>query len=148
MSRIDLVKLTKELVEKSSPYEEELALARKEIHRLERKTKQIAVVEDNEASRIFITEILRTADNQIIEFKNGQEIIDFYKKNHHSLDLIYMDIMMPIVDGVTATIEIRKFEKEKGLEPIQIIALTAYPEKKEEYLAVGMNGVLAKMDVM
>ena len=145
--RIDLIKLTKELIEKSSPVEEELQRAKKRIHDLEKK-KTIAVVEDNEVSRFFISELLRTAENEIIEFTNGKEFVEFYKHNHACLDLVYMDIMMPVMDGIAATTEIRKFERENGLPRMQIFALTAYPEKKEEYLSVGMDGVLAKMDVM
>jgi CheY-like chemotaxis protein len=61
-------------------------------------------------------------------------------------DLVLMDIQMPVRDGVDATREIRRMEAERGVAPTRIVALTAnaMPHQVETYMAVGMNGVVAK----
>ncbi len=71
---------------------------------------------------------------------NGEEAIKMVRE--HSVDIILMDIQMPVMDGVTATNILRK---EMGIS-IPIIALTAHAlrEEKEIYLNSGMNDFLPK----
>ncbi len=61
-------------------------------------------------------------------------------------DLVLMDIQMPEMGGVAASSRIRELEREQGLEPIPIIALSAnaMSHQVEEYLAAGMNAHVAK----
>jgi CheY-like chemotaxis protein len=75
----------------------------------------------------------------ILEAKTGLEAIEKIKTNN--IDLVFMDIQMPELDGISAVIEIRKFDKK-----IPIIALTAgaVTEEKEKSLKAGMNGFITK----
>jgi CheY-like chemotaxis protein len=75
---------------------------------------------------------------------NGREAIDRYLKNTY--DLIFMDCQMPLVDGYEATREIRSFEKNNGLQPTPIIALTAGNTRKDEARCklAGMEDYLTK----
>jgi len=102
-------------------------------------TVRILVVEDIDTNQEVIKLIL---EKHLFKYKiveNGQEAIDIMKKE--KFDLILMDLHMPIVDGYTASKEIRKFNTE-----IPIIALTAAAIKgvKEKCIIAGMNSFVSK----
>jgi CheY-like chemotaxis protein/HPt (histidine-containing phosphotransfer) domain-containing protein len=76
---------------------------------------------------------------------NGQVAVDLTKKNRY--DLIFMDLHMPVMDGLTATCIIREHEKSSAQsEPVPIIALTAgvFDEEKGLCLEIGMNDFMLK----
>lgn len=82
----------------------------------------IAIAEDETYNLYLLTRILKKLQVEIISFKNGKEIVDFFQDSaHQKVDLILMDIKMPGMDGYTATNYIRKTEPR-----IPIIAQTAY----------------------
>ena len=104
----------------------------------------ILVAEDNIANQELMGYILDSMGVDFCIKENGLETIKEFKTN--SYDLILMDGNMPVMDGITATKEIRTYEKENGLEHIPIIALTANAIKgdKEKFLSSGMNNYLTK----
>ena len=78
--------------------------------------------------------------------KNGLQAVNIFKeKPEGSFDAILMDIMMPVMDGLTATKKIRTLNHPDA-KKIPIIAMTAnaFKEDKEKCLAAGMNAHLAK----
>jgi signal transduction histidine kinase/CheY-like chemotaxis protein len=82
----------------------------------------IAIVEDDESNLFLLTRILKKLNVNIISFRNGAEIVDFFRNNTSKpIDLILMDIKMPEMDGFMATKLIR--EIHPGMP---IIAQTAY----------------------
>jgi CheY-like chemotaxis protein/nitrogen-specific signal transduction histidine kinase len=82
----------------------------------------IAIAEDETYNLYLLTRILRKLNVEIISFKNGKEIVEFFQNSaHQKVDLILMDIKMPGMDGYAATNHIRKIEPR-----IPIIAQTAY----------------------
>jgi PAS domain S-box-containing protein len=107
------------------------------------KTTKILIVEDNNINLLLIKTLLKKiVPNCIIfEASNGIEGIKLFKKEQ--LDLILMDIQMPIKNGYETTAEIRKLKKAKN---IPIIALTAgmLLGEKEECLESGMNDYISK----
>ena len=74
--------------------------------------------------------------------ENGKEGLERHLES--SYDLIFMDIQMPVMDGIEATKRIRKSEQEGKKTPI--IALTAHALRgnREDYLSAGMNDYLSK----
>ncbi len=98
------------------------------------------IVEDDEASRRLITIAIENLSNDIIYAKNGQEAVNICRKNP-DLDLILMDIQMPIMNGYIATSEIRKFNKD-----VVIIAQTAYALEgdEEKAIAAGCSDYISK----
>ncbi len=104
----------------------------------------ILLVEDNKINQKVATAILKKMNHSIVVANNGKEGVEAFKKNRY--DLILMDIQMPVMDGLSATAEIRQIEKEKGSQPIPIIALTAHAMKgdREKYLAAGMDDYMTK----
>lgn len=68
-----------------------------------------------------------------------------FKKNRY--DLILMDMQMPELDGISSTLKIREYEKNKGAEkPVFIVAVTAnnFSEDKQKCFDAGMNDFITK----
>ena len=83
----------------------------------------ILIVEDDPVNRELIISILEKSKQTYKIAVNGYEAVEIFKKE--KFDIILMDIHMPIMDGYTATKEIRKYEKENNLEATIKIAVTA-----------------------
>jgi len=106
---------------------------------------KILLIEDNLLNQKVVLFNLKKLNYNITAITNGREALEHAKTN--SYDLILMDIMLPEMNGMEITEEIRIFEKENGIEnPVPIIALTAntYDNDREKCLSVGMNEYLAK----
>ena len=101
---------------------------------------KVLVVEDDEVSSIFFKTMLEGVFQNVIFAKNGMEAIQLCK-NGSEIDLVLMDIKMPVMDGYKATREIRKFNKD-----LVIIAQTAYAlhGDKEKAIEAGCNGYITK----
>lgn len=104
----------------------------------------ILVAEDNQNNQKLIKILLEKLGITPTIVSNGQEALEAYQSTFY--DLILMDINMPILDGISATKEIHKFQKEKDHYKVPIIALTAnsVAGDKEKYLEQGMDGYIAK----
>lgn len=108
--------------------------------------KIILVAEDNATNQLVIKKILEHLSYSFKIVNNGLEVLEELKMNHY--DLILMDCQMPLMDGYSASKEIRNTLSSihHYLKKIPIIALTAYCLEGDEqkcYLA-GMNAFLAK----
>lgn len=106
---------------------------------------KVLLVEDGVANQILATELLKKWNHHVTLAQNGVEAITEYRD--HEFDLILMDAQMPIMDGITATREIRQIEKERGIkQKIPIIAMTAHAMAgdRERCLSAGMDGYLSK----
>lgn len=103
------------------------------------KSKTILVVEDVDTNKIFFDAALRRTNAHILWAKDGKEAIDIFKENE--VDLILMDLQLPIMDGYTATREIKKIDSE-----VPIIAQTAHvmSGEREKCLEAGCDDYLAK----
>jgi PAS domain S-box-containing protein len=102
--------------------------------------KKILVVDDNRMNRLLATTILKNYGAVITEAVNGQEAIDILKES--AIDLVLMDIQMPVMDGMEATGLIRN----KISKSIPIVALTANAIKgdNDKCIDAGMNAYLSK----
>ena len=83
------------------------------------KYKTIVIVDDTKLNFVLLKTILRKTEANIVWLENGQEVID-YVKNLNVVDLILMDIRMPIIDGIEASKVIKKIAPQ-----IPIIIQTA-----------------------
>jgi CheY-like chemotaxis protein len=88
---------------------------------------------------------LEKADLAYDVVSNGQEALTAITQGN-DYSAILMDCMMPVMDGLTATIKIREWESANGVKPIPIIALTAsvLDEDIANCFAAGMNAYLPK----
>jgi len=108
------------------------------------KGKRILVAEDNEINRRVALGILGKLGLEADTVVNGEEAIAALARTPY--DLVLMDVQMPVMDGVTATLKIRSFQS-KVLNPhIPIVALSAHAIQSEvdRCLSAGMNGYLTK----
>jgi CheY-like chemotaxis protein len=101
----------------------------------------VLLVEDNEINQQVAREILEGAGLKVNLANDGQEAVNAVKENEY--DAVLMDVQMPVMDGYTATREIRKDERFKELP---IIAMTAHAMAGDEdkSLESGMNGHVTK----
>ncbi len=104
----------------------------------------ILLVEDNVTNRLLMQAFLKNTPYKIDIAENGEICVEKFKAGKY--DLILMDIEMPVMDGYTATKEIRKWEKENRQKATPIIALTAHALKEhiQKSLEAGCNVHLTK----
>ncbi len=102
---------------------------------------RILLVEDNDLNQEVATELLTDAGFVVDLADNGQIALD--KVRAADYDLVLMDMQMPVMDGVTATREIRK---EKRFKDLPVVAMTANAMQgdRDRCLAAGMNDHVAK----
>lgn len=104
----------------------------------------ILVVEDNPINQKVILKMLQKMGHLVSVANNGMEGYLTYQKEE--IDLILMDIQMPVMDGIEATRSIRNWEKDQGFNPVYIIAVTANVTRqdKENAFGAGMNDFTTK----
>ena len=104
----------------------------------------ILLIEDNLINQKVACGIVKQLGHNIEVAENGET--GFAKYKEKSWDIVLMDIQMPVMDGYSATKEIRIWEKKNNLKPARIIALTAnaLKEDKEKCFDLGMDDFLSK----
>ena len=102
---------------------------------------RILLVEDNEINQEVATELLKDAGFIVDLAENGRIGVDRVKTGHYAL--VLMDMQMPEMDGVAATVEIRRDPQFADL-PILAMTASVMQEDRQRCLEAGMNGHLAK----
>lgn len=102
---------------------------------------RILLVEDDRVNQAFAKNLLKKQGHKITVADNGLKAVNELIRGE--FDLVFMDIQMPILDGVQATKVVRQRLK---LERVPIVALTAHAIRgdKERFLEAGMNGYVSK----
>jgi CheY-like chemotaxis protein len=146
---LNITKLSKTLIDVAKKYNINITpqindaqvVTKKRSNKIKR---EILIAEDNAINQKLLMKILEGYALNVTTAINGLEAANAVKQNH--FDLIFMDIAMPIMDGVTATKEILAYEKEQGHEHTPIIAVTANALKgdKERFLNDGLDDYIAK----
>ena len=101
---------------------------------------KILIAEDDQISKLFINKVVQPFSKEVLNVSNGVEVVETFS-NNPDIDLILMDIKMPIMDGYEATQEIRKFNKK-----VVIIAQSAYGLSSDIQKAInrGCNDHISK----
>ncbi|MEJ2406671.1 MAG: ATP-binding protein, partial [Candidatus Thiodiazotropha sp.] len=109
---------------------------------------RVLLVDDDAINRLAVRTLLQQLEHDVVEARHGAEAVEAL--NREPFDLVLMDVHMPEMDGVTATLQIRAREEESGTSPVPIIGLTAsvMNDEKQYYLAAGMNAVVQKPIVL
>jgi signal transduction histidine kinase/DNA-binding response OmpR family regulator/CHASE3 domain sensor protein len=144
---LDEVTLFLHQIEADLPPEQQkmLELARSRDAALE--GRRILVVEDDVRNVFALTSIFEPRGAAVQIARNGREAIEALERSAaergRQIDLVLMDVMMPEMDGITATREIRKQSRWKNL-PIVMLTAKAMKEDQEHCLAAGANDYVAK----
>lgn len=98
------------------------------------------IAEDDEDSYLFLSTILKNDNNNIIHSKTGPHALELFIQNP-KIDIIFMDIQLPGMNGYDVTKNIREISKD-----VIIIAQTAYAQSsdREKALAIGCNEYISK----
>lgn len=104
---------------------------------------QILLAEDNLVNQRLATRLLEKQGHNVFTANNGREAVEAYSAR--SFDLVLMDIQMPEMDGLEATVRIREQERTTGTR-IPIVAVTAnvLQSDRDRCFAVGMDGYVPK----
>jgi CheY-like chemotaxis protein len=100
--------------------------------------KTILIAEDIESNFKLIKYFLAGSNIEILRAVNGKEAVETCLSNRH-INMVLMDIKMPVMDGYTATKLIRD-----AMPSIPIIAQTAYADDREKAIECGCSGYIAK----
>lgn len=103
----------------------------------------VLVVDDNEINCMVAEEMLKPLQMRIDTASDGRQALEMIRKNRY--DLVFMDHLMPVMDGIEAVTALRGME-EAYFKEVPVIALTGNTarEQQEEYIRAGMNGFLPK----
>jgi two-component system sensor histidine kinase EvgS len=105
---------------------------------------RVLLVEDDLSNRLPTQKLLEKAGHTVLLAENGSQALDLLAAN--DIDCIFMDVQMPVMNGVEATRAIRGSLTLGAKQNVPIIALTAYAMDgdKETFLEAGMNGYVSK----
>ena len=105
---------------------------------------KILVVDDDAMARRLMQLLLRSEGHEVDLAGNGQEALEAIKSQ--KFDMVFMDLQMPLMDGLEASQRIREWEKEDGDQHTFIVALTAsyLPEEGHLLFEAGIDNYISK----
>jgi len=111
------------------------------ISSLELTGKHIVIVEDDRPSIKYYETILKDSGADVTIFRTGKEFVDFISQEHEKIDLIFMDFLIPLINGIEC---VRIFRKQtKSIPIVMITAYSSEQAKAEAYIA-GCNEFVLK----
>ena len=111
------------------------------ISSLELKGKSIVIVEDDVPSIRYYETLLKNSGADVRIFHTGKEFVDYIRQGENSIDLVFMDFLIPLINGIEC---VRIFRKErKNIPVIMITAYSSEQAKTEAYIA-GCNEYVLK----
>jgi len=138
--------IKQEIQNKEAEKEPELFEEEKSIQTRQKEPGEIDVLiaEDNIINQKLIEKTLVSLGLKVEISNNGEEAFEKFKKKKY--DIVFMDISMPVMDGIEATHEILAYEKENALEHTPVVALTAnaLPGDREAFLSEGLDEYISK----
>ena len=107
---------------------------------------KVLLCEDNELNRQIALALLRKQGMNVVIAENGQQGLDLFSASKEDeFDLILMDIRMPVLSGLEATMQIRSLDrKDAALVPIVAMTANTFPEDIQACQKAGMNAHIAK----
>jgi CheY-like chemotaxis protein len=101
---------------------------------------KILVVEDNATNQLVLSAMLKNVvpHVDVLYAQNGSVAVEAYI-NNQTIDLILMDIQMPVMGGIEATKMIREYQQKHNLKKIPIVAVTAYAYAEDRIKYIGLD---------
>ncbi len=106
---------------------------------------KVLLVEDGQVNQKLAIRLLEKDGHSVTLAENGEDAVSTHRRDERAIDVILMDVQMPVMNGYEATRAIRERERQTGAH-LPIIAMTAYAMKgdREKCLAAGMDAYLSK----
>jgi FOG: CheY-like receiver len=111
------------------------------ISNLELTGKNIVIVEDNLSSSRYYEALLINTGADIKIFHTGKEFVDYLNQENKNIDLVIMDFLVPLINGIDC---VRIFRKERKSTPVIMITAYSSEQAKTEALIAGCNEYLLK----
>lgn len=102
----------------------------------------VLIVDDVKVNAILLATLLKRQGHDTILARDGQEALDRVMAG--GIELVLMDLQMPVMDGFEATRQIRAWEAASGQSPCPVVAVTASADEASACAEAGMNGCLVK----
>jgi CheY-like chemotaxis protein len=105
---------------------------------------RVLLADDHATNRAVVEVILGLIDVDLVQVEDGLQAVNAFKSD--DFDVVLMDLAMPVMDGLTAIREIRKFEQEHGRHRVPVLAVTAnaMSEHVQASRAAGADHHIAK----
>jgi CheY-like chemotaxis protein len=111
------------------------------ISNLELSGKNIIIVEDDQPSIRYYETLLKNSGAEVVIFRTGKEFVDYLSDGSRNIDLVFMDFLVPLINGIECIRILRK--DRKGTPVIMITAYSSEQAKTEAYIA-GCNEYILK----
>jgi len=111
------------------------------ISNLELIGKNVLIVEDDMPSIRYYETILKNSGADITILTNGKEFVDYVNNNSKTIDLVFMDFLIPLINGIDCT---RIFRKQNRNTPVIMITAYSSEQAKTEAYIAGCNEYIPK----
>jgi len=108
---------------------------------LELTDKTIVIVEDDVPSIRYYETLLQSSGAEVIKFRTGRDFVDFLNNNNSKIDLVIMDFLIPLVNGIDCT---RMFRKTRKNVPVLMITAYSSEQSKSEAFIAGCTEYILK----
>lgn len=102
----------------------------------------IVVADDNAVNRMVLSRLLEADGHKVVTMSNGREVLDYLPG--HIVNVIMMDLQMPVMDGVTAVRKIRSMDGSRSTIPVIAVTANVVHEDPRDLVRSGMTGFLSK----
>lgn len=103
--------------------------------------KKIVIVEDDMPSIKYYETLLKNSGADLKIFHTGKEFVDYLNQGNNQIDLVFMDFLIPIINGIEC---IRIFRKERKSTPVLMITAYSSEQAKTEAYIAGCNEYVLK----
>jgi DNA-binding response OmpR family regulator len=111
------------------------------ISNLELTGKNIVIVEDDVPSVRYYETLLKNSGADVLIFHTGKEFVDYLAQENKSIDLVFMDFLVPLINGIEC---IRILRKERKSTPVIMITAYSSEQAKTEAYIAGCNEYILK----
>jgi DNA-binding response OmpR family regulator len=108
---------------------------------LELTDKTIAIVEDDVPSIRYYETLLQSSGAEVIKFRTGKDFVDFANNKEAKVDLVIMDFLIPLINGIDCT---RIFRRTRKHVPVLMITAYSSEQSKSEAFIAGCNEYILK----
>ena len=111
------------------------------INDLQLTNKKIIIVEDDIPSIRYYETLLKSSGADVLIFHNGKEFVDYLGQDHGRIDLVFMDFLIPLINGIEC---LRIFRKEEKNTPVLMLTAYSSEQSKTEAYIAGCNEYILK----